>query len=209
MDPSEFEFRFNLLQKIRYGRQEFDVLPNCDDFKKYRIELYKKGESRTQLENQELIFLTEYIRENDQPCIDPNEFNDKKHVKLSLGLSDEMFEYLIKLICTIINNENEWVCLYHVMIYRGWMYSIDFYLWVDWLNDRLLNIGMNEVLQGSSRRMISKYFTSPDRYQWTLEGYQKFEKTQSAQSINKLHRYAMVCKQICNILEDYRYKLNL
>ena len=48
--------------------------------------------------------------------------------------------------------------------------------------------------------MISKYFTSPDRYQWTLEGYQKFEKTQSAQSINKLHRYAMVCKQICNIV---------
>lgn len=203
MDPSEIEFQINIIRKIRESRLDYDNPLTLMDLKHYRLQLYQKVD-RTDTENQELAYLTKLIRFNDRPYMPPSEIKKMKQVNLSIGVTTELFEYLLPKFCSIINNEDEWVCLHHVMIYRGWMVPVDFYPWVDWLNERLRAIGRNDVLHDSARRKISKYLSRPERYLWVLEDYLKAENKTSHQSDKKFRRHCDLCDQIDEIFDGVR-----
>lgn len=200
----DFHFIINILRKARKRRLDFDAPLTLLDLKQYRYELVRKGDACYDDEKQEIEFLTALIRFYDTPCANPNFSDTMERVTLSIGLTNEIFEALLPQFCSIINNENEWVCLYHIMIYRGWMAKVHFYVWVDWLNDRLSTIGKNEVLDDSGRRKVCKYLTKPEKYTWTLEEYQKAKGTISKQSANTFKRLYNLCEQIDGIFEGVR-----
>lgn len=197
-------FIINLILKIRHRRLDFDAPLTLQDLRQYRYGLVRKGDMCPDEEKEELEYLTALIRYYDTPCANPNDMNTKDRVTLSIGFTNEIFENLLPQFCSIINLENEWVCVYHVMIYRGWMSEVHFYVWVDWLNERLRMIGKKEILDDSGRRKVCKYLTNSEKQKWTLEEYQKAKGTTTKQSASTFQRLFNLCVQIDDIFEGIR-----
>ena len=134
------ELLFNLIRKIRDRRLEPFSPLTLDDVKRYRLYLIQKDDLCTDVEKDEIVILNQLIRYYDRPYIDPDDIKDLKHVQLSIGFTDALFEHILPQLCNIISQEVEWVAVYHTLIYDGWMLPVDFYVWVKWLNDRLNSI---------------------------------------------------------------------
>jgi hypothetical protein len=195
------ELLFNLIRKIRDRRLEPFSPLTLNDVKHYRLYLIQKGDLCTEVEKDEILFLTQLIRYYDRPYIEPDEQNSLEFVQLCIGFTDSLFEQILPLLCNIISQDSEWVAVYHIMIYDGWMSPVDFYAWVKWLNDRLYAIGKQEVLGDSAHRKVNNYLKRPERYKWSLDEYLKEKKTDSKKTINVFKRLCVVCEQVRHIFD--------
>ncbi len=193
------EYIFNLIRKIRDGRLDPDSPLTLEDLRAYRYRIIQKGELRSEADKLEEQVVLEMIRYYDRPYIVPDSFNDLKHVRLCIGVTDKMIESILPNISNIINYQNEWVCVYHMMIYRGWMYPVEFNPWLKWLNERLRNINKSEVLKDSASSQICKYLKKPEKYKWVLKDYLKAEDTGSQKTVNKFKRLIGICEDVDDI----------
>ena len=194
------ETELALIRELLRRRLDPFAPATLDDLKRFRLQLVQSSNSFSPEVSEKIKYLNNLIRYYDRPYIDPRKTNDLNHVQLSLGFTDTMFEYILPQICSVINQDQEWVTVFHEMIYDGWMSPVDFYVWVKWLNERLDAIGQKEVLPGSAARQICKYLHKPERYKWTLNEYQQAIGVSTKQSENKFFRLIELIDQVSDIL---------
>lgn len=193
------DLRINLYRKVRYFSYDFGEAVTVKEIKDYRMRLLNKYDTLNETEKRELEILDEWILESKQPYKLQDKKNSMKTVKLCLGFTNEMFETMIPMFKDVIVRENEWVCLYHDMILYGWMDPVEFYTWVDWLNDRLTALGEDKVLKGSSRRQVNAALIKPDKCEWNYEDY-SLGTNNSTQTKRKFQQLLTICKEINKIL---------
>lgn len=195
------ETELALIRELLSRRLDPFAPATLDDLKHFRLQLVQSSNSFSPEESEKIKYLNNLIRYYDRPYIEPDEQNSLEFVQLCIGFTDALFEQILPLLCNIISQDSEWVAVYHIMNYDGWMSPVDFYAWVKWLNDRLYAIGKQEVLGDSAHRKVNNYLKRPERYKWSLDEYLKEKKTDSKKSINVFKRLCVVCEQVRHIFD--------
>ena len=200
-----------LYKKVRYFRRDYNAPVTLDDLKDYRWQLLQKSNLQ-ETEKEELNIIEQWVEFNDACYVLPNTKDITDIVQLDMCFSNEMFECMLPDLDMLIQEENKWVCVYHVMIYYNWMQPVDFYVWVDWLNERRSAINQKVVLNGSARRNVESYFKDINRRKWVLDEYLKEKGTSSPLTIQSFKRYCEFCDEVArcfntinpNPLTNYR-----
>lgn len=187
-----------LYKKVRYYRRDFCAPVTLDDLKDYRWRLIQKQGSRSSQDLQEIQILDQWILENDHCFVLPNSQDREDIVRLDMCFSDEMFEAMLPDLDRIIAEENKWVCVYHVMIYYGWMLPVVFSVWVNWLNERRSAIGFESILKGSAARNVERYFRDTKRPKWILKEYMEEKGTSSPLTKQSFERFCLCCDEVTN-----------
>lgn len=194
-------FELNLYRKVRYFRRVVNAPVTLDDFRDYRMRLIQGGMPHDSTSIEELRTLDKWIKNLDRPYEPIDNPTYLKTMYLAPVFTNEMFESLLPKFINIIDNQSKWVCLFHVMIYDGWMNPCDFYTWVDWLNDRAKAIGHRDLVSTDSRRKIDKYLITTSRIKWDIKDYCKSQETTSTHVRNFFLHLCDLCDQISEILD--------
>lgn len=200
-------FELNLYRKVRYYRRVENAPVTLDDLRDYRWRLIQGGIPHTPMAKEELRTIEKWIRNLDRPYERIDNPADLDKVQLAPVFSDKMFESLLPKFIGLITQQSDWVCLFHVMIYDGWMNPVEFYPWVDWLNNRAEAIRHRELVSCASRRKVNKYLIQPSRTKWNIEDYCKNQETTSAQIRNHFSHLCVLLDQISEIFDTIQEKV--
>lgn len=200
-------FELDLYRKVRYFRRIENAPVTLDDLRDYRWKLIQGGIPHDPTTKKELKTVEDWIKKLDRPYDPIDNPTDLNKMHLAPVFTNEMFESLLPQFTSIIDNQSNWFCLYHAMIYDGWMNPVDFYTWVDWLNDRAEVIGLQELVSTSSRRKVDKYLKEPTRSKWNLEDYSKSKKTTNSQVKNHFFHLCDLVDQIREIFDTIQEKV--
>lgn len=191
----------DLYRKVRKYRLVSNAPVTLDDISKYRWMLIQREMIHGVLQSKEVQLLDQWIKRLDRPYVVPEDPNNLKVVRLAPVFTNEMFETLLPSFNSFIIQQCDWVALYHVMIYDGWMNPVEFYTWVDWLNERCEAVGLKEAISSASSRHIDEYLKNPNRFKWSVEDYCKSCGSSAKATKTKMNHLFDLCDQIREVLD--------
>lgn len=155
---------------IRIGLDDPYCQPTIDDVIAYRKRF--KDRVRTQDDLSVIRYLDNLIWENKHSSVNQvRKPSTDSEVVLAFGFSNKMFESVLPKLAAVLERENQWVCVYHELLYFRFIKPISFLKWVKWLNERLETIKLPSVLKGGGANHVDSAFTDPNKLDWQESDY--------------------------------------
>lgn len=197
----------DLYRKVRKCRLVSNAPVTLDDIRNYRWMLIQRALIHGAQQRVELQILDQWIKQLDRPYVVPDDPDNLAVMRLAPVFTNEMFESLLPSFISFINRQCDWVALFHVMIYDGWMNPVDFYTWVHWLNERCEAIGQKEVISSESKKQIDEYLIKPDRVKWSIDDYCESCGKSAKQTRTKMIHLFDLCDQIREFFDALQDKV--
>lgn len=102
-------------------------------------------------------------------------------ITFSERLSEERLKSLWPQIEEIYNNRKaiDWVCFYHVLVYRNYISCDDFKLFARWINE---TSGREVISEVNIRQIKMSYWAKEAKRMWTIDGLHNWRNTAKADS---------------------------
>lgn len=191
-----------LYRRIRLYRRNPALAVTYEDILDYRFRLMNKTVSLNEAESNDLETLNQWIEENEMSFVPIHTSDDDlKKVRLSPGFNEKNFDELLPQFCKWLQRANEWACLFHTLIYFGWMEPVEYMVWFRWLNDRLEANGYHDyIISESNAKNINKSLKSHRREKWTYEEFSVSQESDSTKTQATYKRFTFLCMVVKSIL---------
>lgn len=116
----------------------------------------------------------------------------------SARLSEKRLKSLLPKIEELFGKRNaiDWICLYHVLVYRNYISCDDFKLFARWLNQA---IGRIIISDANIRQIKLSYWAKEAKRMWTIKGLHEWRNT--AKADNQYRDFEMLCDNINEIIK--------
>lgn len=122
-----------------------------------------------------------------------------KKIVFTKKLSEERLKNLWPKIEEIYDNHKaiDWVCFYHVLLYRNYILCDDFKYFARWINT---TAGREILSEGNIRQIKTSYWAKEAHRTWTIEGFHEWRNTTKGDNTYK--DYELLCEAIDEMIKQ-------